>query len=304
VATDNDQAGHIAAHRAFWQLAARGEDPRQLLLPPGTDPAELFQTHGPQALRVALDGAPPLAERIIADRTALYTDQLDTIEGRIHTLRQAADVIGALPPSRWHDRAQTTAQQLGVAPSTALNEVLDAGHAWTEDPRGRARQRLVERLPEPASRPTPLLADSAARWAALASRLTHFDVAIDPHWPVLAEHLTRADATGYDVANRLQVLISQQPLPTQHGLCELDLRLINDWPGCLPPTNPSQHRDNQAQHDQAAAHRKTVADEHTAHDQLQPPPTASTATPAPTARPPQPTTKRAAPPPRPGPSRP
>jgi DNA primase len=265
VATDNDQAGHTAAHRAFWQLAARGEDPRQLLLPPGTDPAELFQTHGPQALRAALDDAPPLADRIIADRTAPYTDQLDTIEGRIHALRQAADIIGALPPSRWHDRAQTTAQQLGVAPSTALNEVLDAGHAWTEDPHGRARQRLTQRIPAPAPIAAPL--DPTRHWASLADTLTAstgIDLRADPHWPVLAEHLTHAAATGYDVHHRLIVLTSHRPLPDQHPARDLDFRLISDWPECLPPTDPATSRANHPDEQPDDATRQAVDGRHTA----------------------------------------
>ncbi len=61
VATDADDAGHKAAVRAFWQLTARGGNPRHLLMPDGHDPASLLQTAGPQALREALTDPPTLA---------------------------------------------------------------------------------------------------------------------------------------------------------------------------------------------------------------------------------------------------
>jgi DNA primase catalytic core len=299
VATDNDRAGQQAAHRAFWQLVARGEDPRHLVVAHGKDPAELLQTHGPDVLRTALQDAVPLAEQIIADRTAVNADRLDTIEGRIHATRRAADVIGARPATTWLDGATTIADQIGVAPQTAINEVLDAGHAWTEDPRGLARRRLTERLPEAAPTRSATPSDPTARWTTLATRLTHLDVAADPHWPVLAEHLSRAEDTGYDVANRLVVLLANQPLPAHHALRDLDLRLVTDWPGCLPPTGPAAQRDNHDQQERAAQRRKAVADEHTAHDQLRPPARgASTPSPTPTTPPAPPQ-----PPDRPGPRR-
>lgn len=268
VATDNDRAGQQAAHRAFWQLAGRGEDPRQLLLPPGTDPADLLHTDGPTVLRASLDRAGPLATQVIADRTATLADRLDTIEGRVAATRRAADVLGALPPNKWADGATRIADQFGVAPQTAINEVLDAGHAWTEDPNGLARQRLSERVPEPAPTPAALPADPADRWAGLVTDLAGSDVTVDPHWPVLAAHLTRADATGYNVDNRLQVLLALRPLPDQHALRDLDLRLVGDWPGCLPPPDPTVVRDNIAQHERTARRRMAIADQNTAREQV------------------------------------
>jgi DNA primase catalytic core len=290
VATDNDRAGRQAAHRAFWQLAARGEDPRHLIVPHGKDAAELLQTDGPATLRASLDTTPPLAEQIITDRTAAYTDRLDTIEGRLHATRRAADIIGALPATRWLEGATTIADQFGAAPATAINEVLDAGHGWTEDPRARARQRLAERLPEPA----PVLAPPAEptqRWAELATTLTGTDLTTDPHWAVLAEHLTRADATGYDVDNRLRVLLAQQPIPERHAARDIDLRLVSDWPGCLPPTDPDTQRDNHTHNEQAAAQRMATADQDTANRQVpnEPPPPARTTPRDPAPPPPAPT---------------
>jgi DNA primase catalytic core len=302
VATDNDRAGQQAAHRAFWQLAARGEDPRHLLLPPGKDPADLLESAGPAALRSSLDAAPPLADKVIADRTAVFTDRLDTIEGRVQAARRAADVIGALPATTWIKRATATADQFGVSPATVVNEVLDRSQAWTEDPRALARLRVAERIPEPSQPPTPA-ADDTARWTELAAGITP-GITDDPHWPTLAAHLARAAATGYDVTNRLTVLAAQRPLDTHHLARDLDLRLINDWPGCLPPTDPAALHDTQEQHARAATQRMTLADEHAAHRGPDQPRTATPPRPAPTptAPPrPEPTQQREQPSPQRGP---
>ncbi|WP_375497642.1 toprim domain-containing protein, partial [uncultured Jatrophihabitans sp.] len=235
VATDNDRAGQQAAHRAFWQLVARGEDPRHLVVTHGKDPAELLHSDGAAALRAGLESAAPLADQVIADRTAPFADRLDTIEGRVHAARRAADVIGALPAETWLARANATADQFGLAPTTVINDVLDRGHEWTEDPRALARQRIAERLPEPA-RPAPATTGKpATRWADLAVGLSE-GLVDDPHWPTLAEHLARAEATGYDVTNRLTILAAQRPLDNAHRARDLDLRLVSDWPRCLPPT--------------------------------------------------------------------
>jgi DNA primase len=61
VATDADPAGQQAAHRIFWQLTARGDDPRHLAVPGGKDPAGLLQTAGATVLREALAASPRLA---------------------------------------------------------------------------------------------------------------------------------------------------------------------------------------------------------------------------------------------------
>ncbi|MBN9620840.1 MAG: toprim domain-containing protein, partial [Actinobacteria bacterium] len=81
VATDNDTAGYQAAQRAYWQLTARNDAPRRLLLPGGKDPAELLQAGGPDALHAALADSPALATSVIADRIAPFQDRLDTVEG-------------------------------------------------------------------------------------------------------------------------------------------------------------------------------------------------------------------------------
>jgi DNA primase catalytic core len=265
VATDADPAGQRAAHRAFWQLAARGEDPRQLLIADGKDPADYLHSHGPDALGLALQVAPPLAEQVTAARTVGYTHRLDSIEGRLAAMRIAADLLGARPPEQWRDGATRLAEQYHLAPGTVINEVLDAGVAWGDDPRGRARARLAERppdsLPAPTARPP---ADPEERWAPLVASFAG-DLTRDPHWPVLASHIDRAAATGYDVDHRLLVLTAIRPLDHRHPARDLDLRLAADHPDSLPPPDPATIRDDQAAAEAAALRRLTHADRDTAH---------------------------------------
>jgi DNA primase len=237
VAFDADRAGQTAAHRAFWQLAARGGDPAHLQMPDGTDPAALLHTEGATGLRDRLAAAGSLADEVLAAHIAPFTDRLDTIEGRIHALRQAADIVGALPVATWQHRSAHLAAQLGVAPQTAIDEVLAAGEAWTSDPPAHARRHLTERGPTPVKPQEHLDPDPLRRWAPLVDSL-RVGLSSDPHWAVLAAHLARAAETGYDVNTRLPLLLALSPLPDGHAGLDLDFRLIADCPECLPPHDP------------------------------------------------------------------
>ena len=258
VATDADTAGQHAAYRDFWQLTARHHNPRHLLIPHGTDPAEFYQTNGPDALRDLLDQAHPLADHVIAMRTAPFIDRLDTVEGRIHALRRAAPVIAALPPDQWSDRAATLSQQLDVSHGVALNEILDAHTAWSNDPNSQARAHAAERL-APLPPPTPTTPDPATRWADLADRISP-DLTNDRDWPTLAQHISRAADNGFHVDTRLPLLVADRPLDPTHHARDLDLRLIDACPSCLPQPDPVAANDNREHTATAARGRLTTAD--------------------------------------------
>jgi DNA primase catalytic core len=221
VATDADRAGQRAAERAFWQLTARGESPRQLAMPDGLDPAEMLRTGGATQLRDALTEAGPLATSLIAARVDHYAGRLDTVEGRVAAARSAAEVIGALPPEHWLEHIAEIDEQLGTAPGLVHLEVLDAGHAWTLDPDGRARQHLAERVPVDA--PAPV------RWAALGRRIRP-DLITGADWGVLAQALDAAVDAGYEVAAMLPDLAATAALPYRQPARELHARLVADCP--------------------------------------------------------------------------
>jgi DNA primase len=130
VGTDPDPAGTAAAERAYWQLTARGDNPHQLRLPAGTDPAALLTTHGADALHEALTTATPLAHALTDARIAAYADRLHHPEGRVLAARACATVIAALPPQVWHHHA--TRLTIAICPDNPLlllDEVLAAAPA-------------------------------------------------------------------------------------------------------------------------------------------------------------------------------
>ncbi|WP_245160738.1 MobF family relaxase [Blastococcus sp. CT_GayMR16] len=151
VATDADRAGQQAAQRIFWQLTARGDDPRSLAIQSGKDPAELLQTAGPPALRQALAASPSLASALIDARVAVYADRLDTVEGQVHAVRRAAKVIAAVPSTSWPAHLTRVVASTGIAPDIALSEVFNAARARTEGAHVPARTLIAGQLSELAT---------------------------------------------------------------------------------------------------------------------------------------------------------
>ncbi|KQS64314.1 TrwC relaxase [Modestobacter sp. Leaf380] len=131
VGTDDDRAGHLAAERIYWQLADSGGDPRRLVLPCGMDPADLLRTQGPSALRDALSDAPSLAATMIEARIDVLVDRLDTVEGRVHATRRAAEVIASTVRTTWAEHLTHVVARTGIAPDIALSEVLAAADQRT-----------------------------------------------------------------------------------------------------------------------------------------------------------------------------
>lgn len=129
VGTDDDAAGRAAAERVFWRLTSHGQDPRQLALPAGGDPAEMLERQGPGALKDRLDGSGSLATAIIDDRIDAYADRLDTVEGQVHATRRAAEVIAALPVGSWPEHLTHVVARTSLAPEIVLMEVLDRSSA-------------------------------------------------------------------------------------------------------------------------------------------------------------------------------
>ncbi|GII98127.1 DNA primase [Sediminihabitans luteus] len=94
---DGDAAGQKAAVRAF------GEDQRfyaqtfVAVEPSGMDPCELRMARGPEGVRALVDGRTPLFEFVI--RTTLDKHDLNTAEGRVAALREAAPIVAGIRDS-------------------------------------------------------------------------------------------------------------------------------------------------------------------------------------------------------------
>jgi hypothetical protein len=192
-------------------------------------------------------------------RTAPFADRLDTVEGRIHALRRAAPVVAALLPHQWSDRASMLSQQLDVSYGLALNEILDAHTAWSNDPNGQARTYAAEHL-APPRRPGPQHPfDPTTRWAGIADRISP-DLTKDRDWATLAEHISRAGDSGFHVDTRLPLLVAARPLDPAHRARDLDFRLIDACPDCLSQPDPAIANDNRESTAAVARRRLATAD--------------------------------------------
>jgi DNA primase len=268
VATDADRAGQQAAYRAFWQLAARSHNPDHTLVPHGKDPAELLQTNGPGALCTALENAGCLGDHVITIRTSQFADRLDTVEGRVYALRAAAQVIVALPPDQWQTQAAAIAEHLGVDQHFAIGEIIEASTPWTNNPIDVARQLATDKIPDLPPPTPPAHPDPTIRWAPAIAQLGD-GITDDPHWPILAGHLTRAADTGFNVDTRLLGLIADRPLDPRHRARDLDFRLIDAWHDCLLQPDLDAVQDNRAATASAARDRMAAADRRHANQAVQ-----------------------------------
>jgi hypothetical protein len=183
------QAGWKAAQRAYWQLTARGDNPGHVLMHDGFDPAQILEHGGPAAIQQLLTQHQPLARTLIDDRSSAAGDRLHTTTGHARAIHAIAEVIGAVPPHHWIDHIADASDRLEAAPGAVHLAVIDAGQAWTHDPRGLAQRRIsairnaaqpralspVGPRQSPGRVPQPLasmLQEPADRWADLVARIS------------------------------------------------------------------------------------------------------------------------------------
>jgi len=126
VAFDHDPGGRQAALRAYELLRSTGAWPTSANLPDGLDPAALAQQRGLEALRSALDNAPPLADLVVDDRLARWADRLHWAEGRVGAARDAAAVLATLPPEQVGRQVLRVAERVGLDHAEVTRAVTDA----------------------------------------------------------------------------------------------------------------------------------------------------------------------------------
>ncbi|MDL2717281.1 MAG: DNA primase [Acidobacteriota bacterium] len=170
VAYDGDAPGVAAAYKAFPLLLARGAHVRHLALPEGHDPDSFLAAHGPEALRAAIAGAPPLLETLLA-RIPVAGDE-DPTE-RAARLREAADILTAAPdPVLRHELLSGLARGAGVplsvlAPPTGKKTALTAVKPMSE---ASAPRHSID-LPEQEARVLAALLSEWPESARLAMRI-------------------------------------------------------------------------------------------------------------------------------------
>ena len=244
VATDNDLAGQMAAHRDFWLLAQHGMDPTVASFPDGADPADLLTNQGAHALLEALEAATPLSQ-------VLVTERLTNLTGD-EAISAAAAVLAAASPTRWGDGCQQVAANRAIEPGQVRSALARADRAWSADPRAvvseqlsqmtQVRARIAQAAPTATTPPEQ-------RWIPLADQ-------IDPRlsrqsdWPSLAAMLQQAHDAGLDVPRLTGELTAGRPL---NELPAQDLRyrlvvhlpldsLSGDTTRAVPPTGAEHER--------------------------------------------------------------
>jgi DNA primase len=124
VATDGDDPGREAACAAYEKLRRVGMQPWSADLPPGLDPCDVLQVHGPRPVAAGLaEHAFPLVDVVVDARIVEWSDRLRWIEGQVGCVRDAARFIAGLPPEQVGRQVQRLADTTGLSPETIRNEI-------------------------------------------------------------------------------------------------------------------------------------------------------------------------------------
>jgi DNA primase len=129
---DPDAAGQEAVSRSITALrvvnrarVGRGVEFKIVRLPKGSDPADVVQRDGADAMRALLERAVPLP-RFEVER-ALERADTATTDGRDRVLQEAAAAIQPLPPSVLREElVQLVAGRLGLTESLVASALADA----------------------------------------------------------------------------------------------------------------------------------------------------------------------------------
>lgn len=161
---DGDAAGQKAALRAFEEDQRFVTQTFVAVEPSGLDPCDLRIQHGDAAIVALVDRRVPLFEFAIRSTLAAY--DLETAEGRIAALRDAAPIVAKIRDTALRpEYSRRLAGWLGVDVATVASSVQAAGRA-TKAPAPARREQFTEptpQAPEQQARPTMPRTQSGSR---------------------------------------------------------------------------------------------------------------------------------------------
>ena len=134
LALDADTAGQEAMLRASALAAKRKLELRVVPLPQGTDPAELIQRDGPEAIRAAVDASVPFV-RFRVERVLAAGDD-SSPEGRDRTIEQLRPVFATLAPSAMRMELTRIVSSRLAVPDSLLEQLLAQPATGARDTRG------------------------------------------------------------------------------------------------------------------------------------------------------------------------
>jgi DNA primase catalytic core len=240
---DDDKAGRAASVRAWRVLVGAGvTDADAITLGEGKDPAELLANRGPNTLAEALDKRHPLADLVVDEVTHRWTDGNDFVEHRINALREAAHLIGTMPPAQQTRQASRLAEQLDLEYLTVIDAILDntppdpdAVAPDPTDPLGLPKRPTLSTDPQPTPDHGHDRSEMADRWRDEQTRQARTNTAaalLVDAWadrPDLAQRVRDAAAMA-DIADRIEQL-QQEGADVRQVLADLpvaDLEVVDD----------------------------------------------------------------------------
>jgi DNA primase len=142
---DPDAAGQKAALRAFSEEQRFAAQTYVAVAPDGLDPCDLRLAKGDDAVRRLIKGKKPMFEFVIKQKLSAY--DLETVEGRVAALRDAAPIVADIRDSALRP-AYT--RQLAKMLAMELDDVRRAVDSSASRPRGasggeRGAERAIER---------------------------------------------------------------------------------------------------------------------------------------------------------------
>lgn len=140
---DPDAAGQKAAMRAFAEEQRFAAQTFVAVAPEGLDPCDLRLARGEQAVRDLIDQKIPMFEFVIKQILSNYN--LDTVEGRVAALREAAPVVAdirdsALKPGYTRELARMTGVEVSEAQLAVSQAVKAARSKGMQATQAGARQ--------------------------------------------------------------------------------------------------------------------------------------------------------------------
>lgn len=149
---DGDAAGQKAALRAFEEDQRFTAQTYVAVEPTGADPCDLRQTRGDAAVQALISSRRPLFE--FAIRASLKRHNLDTVEGRVAALREAAPVVAQIRDAGIRPAyARELAGWLGMSVEEANRAVAVAMKRGSAGPQGGAGTAAAQQGAHAAGRP-------------------------------------------------------------------------------------------------------------------------------------------------------
>jgi DNA primase len=150
LALDADSAGQEAMLKAFRLTSKRNLELRVAVLPPGSDPADLVQNAGPEAMQAAVRDAIPFV-RFRAEHVLGSGDPSDS-EEQDRMLAELRPIFAELPPSAVRmELTQLVSSRFALRGENAAESLLAASAGASSRPAAAARGRDDAAAPKGAA---------------------------------------------------------------------------------------------------------------------------------------------------------